>query len=119
MTPTTAIEQIFDAWRRLDIAALCDLFTADGRYEDPLFPEPLVGQSQMREALAPAMADLKDCRITSRAVVESGDTGMVEAEFRSSLAAGGRLDFDFAMVVELSGGRVSRLAEYFDTAPLT
>jgi ketosteroid isomerase-like protein len=43
---------------------------------------------------------------------------MVEAEFRSGLAAGGRLDFDFAMLVELRDGRIARLAEYFDTRPL-
>ena len=39
--------------------------------------------------------------------------------FRSALADGGaRMDFAFAMVVELRGGRIARLAEYFDTAPL-
>ncbi len=40
--------------------------------------------------------------------------------FRSALAdGGGRFDFPFAMVVELRDGRIARLTEYFDTAPLT
>jgi ketosteroid isomerase-like protein len=118
VTPAQAIDRTFDAWRRLDIEALVELFTPDARYEDPLFPEPVVGHAQMREAIAPAMADLADCAITPFRVVESGDTGMVEAGFRSAVSAGGRLDFDFAMVVELRDGRIARLAEYFDTAPL-
>jgi ketosteroid isomerase-like protein len=43
---------------------------------------------------------------------------MVEAEFRSALSNGdGRLDFDFAMVVEMNDGRIARLTEYFDTRP--
>ena len=119
MTPGEAISGVFDAWQRLDVEALVELFTDDARYEDPLFPEPPIGARQLREAIAPAMADLADCHITAVRVVEHGDTGMVEAEFRSTLAAGGgRLDFDFAMVVELRGGRIARLAEYFDTRPL-
>jgi ketosteroid isomerase-like protein len=65
------------------------------------------------------MAELANCTITTRRVVATADVGMVEAEFRSSLAgADGRLDFDFAMVVEMSNGRIARLAEYFDTRPL-
>jgi ketosteroid isomerase-like protein len=118
MTPEEAIEQVFQAWHALDVDKLITLFAEDGRYEDPLFPEALVGHGQMRDGIAPAMRDLADCAIATRRVVSAGDTGMVEAEFRSALAAGGRLDFDFAMVVEMAGGRIGRLAEYFDTGPL-
>jgi ketosteroid isomerase-like protein len=119
MTPAQAIDGVFGAWQRLDVEALLELFTEGARYEDPLFPEPLVGWEQLRESIGPAMAELKDCAITNLRVAENGNTGMVEAEFRSTLASGeGRLDFDFAMVVEMDGGRVARLAEYFDTGPL-
>jgi ketosteroid isomerase-like protein len=119
MTPAEAIDGVFGAWQRLAVDELVELFTDDARYEDPLFPEPLVGKEQLRESIGPAMAELNDCAITTRRVAGDGDAGMVEAEFRSSLASGeGRLDFDFAMVVEMDGGRVARLAEYFDTRPL-
>lgn len=119
MTPAEAIDGVFGAWQRLDVEALLELFTEGARYEDPLFPEPLVGREQLRESIGPAMAELTDCAITTRRIVEHGDTGMVEAEFRSTLASGqGRLDFDFAMVVVMDGGRIVRLAEYFDTRPL-
>jgi ketosteroid isomerase-like protein len=118
MTPAEAIDRTFDAWRRLDVEALIELFGDDAGYEDPLFAAALIGHDQMRESIAPAMADLADCAITARRVVESGNTAMVEAEFRSGMVAGGRLDFDFAMLVELRDGRITRLAEYFDTRPL-
>ncbi|MDX6520841.1 MAG: hypothetical protein QOJ31_2167 [Gaiellales bacterium] len=119
MTPGEAIEGVFKAWQRLDGEALIALFTEDARYEDPLFPEPLVGSQQLHDSIPPSMADLDECVITTLRVVESGDTGMVEAQFRSRVADGeGRLDFDFAMVVELRDGRIARLAEYFDTRPL-
>jgi len=118
MTPAQAIDGVFEAWEQLDVEALLELFTEGARYEDPLFPEPLVGRKQLRESIGPAMAELADCAITIRHVAEHGDSGMVEAEFRSALASGeGRLDFDFAMVVEMDDGRVARLAEYFDTGP--
>ena len=118
MTPAEAIDGVFEAWEQLDVEALLELFTEGARYEDPLFPEPLVGRKQLRESIGPAMAELADCAITIRHVAEHGDSGMVEAEFRSALASGeGRLDFDFAMVVEMDDGRVARLAEYFDTGP--
>jgi ketosteroid isomerase-like protein len=119
MTPEDAIDAVFEAWQALDVERLLPLFTDDARYEDPLFPDALVGHDQLREGVAPAMADLADCAISSRRTVADGDTAMVEAEFRSSLASGdGRLDFDFAMVIEMREGRVARLAEYFDTRPL-
>jgi ketosteroid isomerase-like protein len=119
MTPEDAIEAVFHAWQTLDVEKLVPLFTADARYEDPLFPDALVGHDQMRDGIQPAMADLADCTITTRRVVATADAGLVEAEFRSSLSgAEGRLDFDFAMVVEMSDGRIARLAEYFDTRPL-
>lgn len=119
MTPADAIELTFDAWRRLDVEALAGLFTADARYEDPLFPEPVVGPERMRAEIGPAMADLADCAITTRQLVARGDIAFVEAEFRSAMASGeGRLDFDFAMIVELRDGLIARLAEYFDTRPL-
>jgi uncharacterized protein len=119
MTPAAAIEQTFDAWRRLDVEALARLFTDDARYEDPLFPEPVIGPARMRAEIGPAMADLADCAITTRCVAEQGDVGFVEAEFRAALASGeGRLDFDFAMLVQVRDGRIARLAEYFDTRPL-
>jgi ketosteroid isomerase-like protein len=42
-----------------------------------------------------------------------------EASFLSELASGeGRFDFEFAMVIEVRDGQITRLCEFFDTRPL-
>ena len=51
-------------------------------------------------------------------VAADGATGLAEGTFASALREGGRLDFPFAMVVEMRDGRIARLSEYFDTRPL-
>jgi ketosteroid isomerase-like protein len=65
------------------------------------------------------MADIQDCIFKILRIVESGDAGMVEAQFRSRIAGGqGRIDVDFVMVVELRDGRIAPPAHYFDIRPL-
>lgn len=119
MTPAEAIDRAFAAWNHLDVEELVPLLTEDASYEDPLFPAPVVGAARIREQVATGMAELADCTIETVHVVEQGDIGMVEARFLSSLASGGgRLDFDFMMLVDMRNGRIARLVEYFDTRPL-
>jgi uncharacterized protein (TIGR02246 family) len=107
------------AWERGDAAAVAELFTADGRYEDPLLGDPAIGPDAIREAVEPAMAEIRNLRIPVKHVVLEGDIAVCEASFLSELATGeGRFDFEFAMVIEMRDGRISRLAEFFDTRPL-
>src|SRR5262245_17122556 len=119
MTPSEATRAVLDAWERSDADAVAALFAADGRYEDPLFPEPLVGPDAIRAAVAPAMTEIRHLEIPVRSIVESGDVAICEASFRAEQVGGsGRFDFDFAMTVELRDGAIVRLTEYFDTRPL-
>jgi ketosteroid isomerase-like protein len=118
MTPTEALTAVCKAWERLDAVALAALFTADGVYEDPLKPEALRGVAAIRDGNAPAMAVLADCAIELGHVLAHDAVAFAEGEFRSALREGGRLDFPFALLVELEAGQVRRVAEYFDTRPL-
>jgi len=119
MTPREATEAVFDAWERSDADAVAGLFAADGRYEDPLFPEAVVGPEAIRDAVAPAMEEIRNLRIPVRLIAEAGESAMCEASFLCELASGdGRFDFDFAMAVEMRGGKIARLTEYFDTRDL-
>lgn len=119
MTPREALEALGAAWDRLDVDALAAAFTDDGVVEDPLLPETARGREAIVALYTPSMAELSECRVTLGHVLESGDLGVAEGRFESVLAAdGSRMDFDFAMLVELRDGRVARLAEYFDTRPL-
>jgi ketosteroid isomerase-like protein len=118
MTADEAMVAICHCWEQLDADALAALFTEDGTYEDPLKPGILRGVEDVREGNRPAMAALTDCQITLGHSVTREDLGFAEGEFRSALAGGGRLDFPFALIVEMEGGQVKRAAEYFDTKGL-
>jgi ketosteroid isomerase-like protein len=118
MGPGEAIRRIFAAWEANNPDDLAELFTEDGVYEDPLKGSRIEGRSNVRNENAPAMAALATCRIDIWRVVEDGDIGFSEGYFAASLVDGGRLDFPFAVVVEMRDGLVARCGEYFDTRPL-
>ena len=119
MGPAEAIRRIFSAWETNYPDGLAQLFTEDGVYEDPLKGSRIEGRDNVQSENAPAMAALDSCRIDIWRSVEDGDVGFSEGYFASSLADGsGRLDFPFAVVVEMRDGLVARCVEYFDTRPL-
>jgi ketosteroid isomerase-like protein len=113
-----ALAEVCESWNQLDPDRLAALFTDDGRYEDPLKASALVGKAEVRDGNAPAMEALGRCKVTLGLVAESGDAGFAEGFFSSELREGGRLDFPFMLLVEMEGGKIRRVAEYFDTRPL-
>jgi ketosteroid isomerase-like protein len=120
MTPAEALRAVCDAWERGDPDAAADLFAPDGVYEDPLYSAPLHGREEIRAGLAEGMGAIEDCRVTLDPVLEDGATVLAIGQFDSRLReTGDRFDFPFAILLSLSGSGIERLAEYFDTRPLT
>ena len=119
MTALEAMRAVFEAWEAGDPDALRALFSEDGVYLDPLKAGPLEGREAIVEDNRPAMAAIEDCRITVGLELEDGDSAVVEGVLR---LAPGRHRRAVRLSVrggrELSGGRIKRLAEYFDTRPL-
>jgi ketosteroid isomerase-like protein len=119
MDAREATRAVCEAWERGDADGVASLFTEDGRYEDPLFPDVVIGPDAIRAAVAPAMEEIRGLRIPITHLVGDGDVAICEACFLSELASGeGRFDFEFAMVIEMRDGRIARLREFFDTRPL-
>jgi ketosteroid isomerase-like protein len=119
MNARDATVALCQAWERGDAQAVADMFAEDGRYEDPLFPEVLVGPAAILEGVAGGMAEITNLEIPIRHLTADADVAICEAAFLCELVAdGSRFDFDFAMVIEVRDGRVVRLREYFDTKPL-
>lgn len=119
MTPSQALHAIVRGWEEADPDAIAAVFAEDGIFDDPLQPRRRIGPADIREACAGGIAAIRDCRIPIRTLVESGDIAFAEGEFRSMLVCGAaRFDFPFVLVVEMKDGKVSRLAEYFDTQGL-
>ena len=119
MKPSEAIRALFDGWEKSNPDAVADLFTSDGKYEDPLQPRHLVGPDEIREGCGRGMAAIRECKIKTRNLLETPDLGFVEGFFASKdIKSGERFDFAFAALVEMRDGKIARLAEYFDTGPL-
>lgn len=118
MNAREATIAVCQAWERSDAQGVADLFAQDGRYQDPLFPEVLVGPEAILRGVAPAMADITGLQIPIKHLAVEGDVAICEAAFLCELVAdGSRMDFDFAMVIEVADGQIVRLTEYFDTHP--
>jgi ketosteroid isomerase-like protein len=109
---------ICQAWERGDAQGVAGLFAPDGRYEDPLFPEVLVGPDAIRAGVSEGMAEITNLEIPIRYLAVDGDVAICEAAFLcEAVADGSRMDFDFAMAIEVRDGQVVRLTEYFDPRP--
>jgi ketosteroid isomerase-like protein len=120
MTAFEALRAVCDAWENGDADAIGVLFADDGTYEDPLAPRTFTGPAEITEGIRPGVNEIVETRITLDKVVEQDGLVWAEGMFLSKLReADGRLDFPFAIMVEMSGERIRRLVEYFDTAPLT
>ena len=119
MTAFEALRAVCDAWENEDAAAIGGLFTDDGTYEDPLAPRTFTGPDEISAGIRPGVEEITETRITLDKVLEQDGLVWAEGMFLSKLrATGGRLDFPFAIMVEMDGNRIRRLVEYFDTAPL-
>jgi ketosteroid isomerase-like protein len=120
MTAYEALRAVCDAWQDGDAGAIGALFTADGTYEDPLAPRTFTGPDDITAGIRPGVDEITETRITLDKVLEQDGLVWAEGMFLSKLReADGRLDFPFAIMVEMDGDRIRRLVEYFDTAPLT
>jgi ketosteroid isomerase-like protein len=119
MTPSQAVREILRGWEEADPDAIAAPFAPDAIFDDPLQPKRRIGPAEIREACAGGIAAIRNCRIPIHNLIESGNLAFAEGEFQSELAGTAeRFDFSFALVLEMKNGKVSRLAEYFDTNPL-
>lgn len=119
MSPLDAMRAAFAAWEQRDPGALGALFAPEGQFIDPLKPGVLTGPAEIEEGNREAMAAVEDVRVTIDRGFENATHGAVEGVFCSRIAGtDDRFDFGYMASIELRDGRVTRLAEYFDTRPL-
>ncbi len=120
MTPTETLQAVCEAWNRLDNDALADLFAEDGLFEDPLNERAARGREDVR-AIVTRRRWQRSRSARSRSPRSSSAATWAWARAcsaRRSPTAAARFDFPFAMAIEVRDGRIARLSEYFDTAPL-
>jgi ketosteroid isomerase-like protein len=119
MTASRAAEAVCRAWSDLDQTALEGLFAESAVYEDPLVEG---GKWEGREAIikgvGEGMSGLATCRVGLHRTIEQGSVALSEGYFDASAPDGTQMKFAFALVTEVENGKVTRIAEYFDTRPL-
>ena len=126
LTARGALELYCDAFARRAADELAPLFADDAVYDLPLQHGRLHGRDAIMREIRTALRGLKNIEVQLEHVLESGDSASCEGVFRSEHVGipphvdgrPARLDFRFAAVVEMAGGRIARLSEYFDTKPL-
>lgn len=119
MDAPTAIRRICDAWIAGDNARIAELFAADGVFVDPLHERTLVGPDDILITNQPGVDALTDVAIELSHLFGEGDAAVAEGRMTATIVGdGSRMDFEFAMVAETKDGKITRLTEYFDTAPL-
>ena len=118
-TPLELSRLFLDGWEASSPEAISRLFAADGMFANPLQPKPLIGPKQILEALIIGLGKLQDVRIHVTGSFEHETSAVVEGKFISQRRGdGSRFDFPFVLILEARNGKIHRLAEYFDTAPL-
>jgi ketosteroid isomerase-like protein len=119
MTPSSAAEAVCRAWSDLDPSALEGLFAEGAVYEDPLAEGGgYEGRDAIVNGVGRGMSALSKCRVDLHRTIEQGSVAFSEGYFDASAPDGTPMKFPFALITEVENGKITRIAEYFDTRPL-
>ena len=126
MTPTCAFEAYCSAFSQGDHIAMANLFTDDGVFEASSLDEPIRGRDRLRSQLRIISQSSKNIHTEIRVALEQGERGYFEGCYEAEVIGTGgkldgsphRIDFKFVAIVEMTGGKIARLNEIFDTRPL-
>ena len=126
MTPTTAFESYCDAFARGDYLTIADLFTDDGVFEASNLDKPIRGRNALEAQLRVISNACRHISTEIKTSFETDSVGHFEGAYKAEIIGTGskidgapyRVDFKFVAVLELRNGKIARLTEIFDTAPL-
>ncbi len=105
------------AWRRLDMEALLQFFTADAVYHNmPL--EPVQGLAAIRETFGMFLSPAEHVEFELLAIASSGDLVFTERVDRFRIA-GKEIALPVAGVFEVRAGKIAAWRDYFDMATWT
>jgi len=130
MTNKAAAGKLFraycDAFARRAGEQVSALFTEDAVLEIPLLDGRVVGRPAIASEIGIALRGLRNIEVVVDHIAESAEEAFVEGIFHADSVGirprvdgtPARLDFKFIAIVMVSGGKIVRWTEYFDTRPL-
>ena len=124
-TSLQVVRDAYAAFERADIADLLEMLTDDVEWFEPGPPEvlpwagPRRGAGQVGEFFRAMDEALEFEAFEPREFIAQDDTVVVLGFDRIRLKSSGRLvESDWAMVFTIRDGKIARLRDYFDTAPM-
>lgn len=120
------LEKFCGLFEKRSLDGMGALFAENAVYELPLHDHAVVGRDAILSDLKTTFMGLKNIRISLDAVICDADGLSAEGTFYAENIAipaavdgrPSRLDFRFALILDIVNNQITRYSEYFDTRPL-
>ena len=125
MKAIEAFEAYCDAWAQHDHAALAELFTEEGVFEASTLDAPVKGQKDLKSQLRIISNSHSNIETETRIAIETEKGAYIEGTYKANIVGAGgkidgspvRADFRYVATIEMQDGKLSRLAEIYDSRP--
>ena len=115
--PLVVAHNMVNAWNRLDVDGIADLFAEDGRFQSMMQTEPLVGREAIRSHFGALLEGATALELQLRNIAENN--GVVFLERVDVFSYKGREgSVPVVAVLEIRDGKVQAWREYYDRASL-
>ena len=122
MAEKSRAAEFIEALSRLETNGELDpivaMFDPAAEIGNPLTPEPLRGQSGVREFWESYRSTLGPIRSEFRAIIESDSSAALEWTSRGNAPAGGELVYSGVSILDFAGDKLCRFQAYFDPRAL-
>ncbi len=113
-------QSVYESFNEGDLESALATMADDVEWREPdgiQFGGTHRGPAEVREnVFEPCMVEFDTFRVVPDRFVDGGDTVVVLGMFHATTESGERVDSPFAHVYELQDGRITRFANYTDTA---
>jgi limonene-1,2-epoxide hydrolase len=115
-SPVEVVRAMADAWQRLDLEAVIELFAADGVFHSVML-EPIRGHQALRAHFAPVFADLTRAELRTVNLAAQGYLVFFE-RVDDFVYRGNHAQVPVMGVIEVVDGRIREWRDYYDRATM-
>jgi limonene-1,2-epoxide hydrolase len=115
-SPDEVVRAMADAWKRLDLESVIELFAADGVFHSVML-EPIRGHEALRAHFAPVFAELTRAQLRTVNLVAEGRLVFFE-RVDDFVYRGNHAQVPVVGVIEVVDGRIREWRDYYDRASM-